>query len=681
MIHDLPLLKTVAVGFAAAWVLGIATHRMGLSPIVGYLLAGVLIGPHTPGFVGDPASAQQLAEIGVILMMFGVGLHFHLKDLVAVRGIAIPGAIGQSLLATLAGTLVCLAFGWTLSAGVVLGVAMSVASTVVLIRVLTDAGKMESAAGHAAVGWLIVEDIITVIALVLIPALAGGAAVVHAVDGATLSTAAGQAGHAATHAIETITAIPTAVADPPHTPHAPGASSQHWLISLGIALAKLAAMSVVVVGGAKVVPRLLVWVAKLRSRELFTLSVLVLSIAVAVGSAYLFGASVALGAFLAGMVVAQSPVSQQAGADVLPLRDAFAVLFFVSVGMLFDPMFVVREPALVAAGLAIVLVVKPLAAIGIVAVLGYPPRTALTVAIGLAQIGEFSFIVGDLAFSLDLLPEAGRNLLVASAIVSITINPLLFRSLDGLERALRKQPHLWKLLDHRSAARARELNKDLSPAGDDAADQLPDEQPADQLAAGPNPKPTPNLAIVVGYGPAGREVERLLRESGMRTRVLDLNVSTIKEVRSNGGEAVYGDATQSAILEQAGVGKASHLILTMPDAARRVEILAAASALNPAIRILVRARYASDRAALEHFHSVSVAVDEIEAAGEMARLVLESLGADRDQIRHEVNRVKAAFQTPAAQPPETPDDSAGGQPTETARPAAQPPETPDDSKG
>lgn len=659
MPHDLPLLKTVAFGFAAAWVLGLITLRLGLSPIVGYLLAGVVIGPHTPGFVGDPASSAQLAEIGVILMMFGVGLHFHLKDLVAVKGIAIPGAIVQSVMATIAGTLVCLAFGWTLSAGVVLGVAMSVASTVVLIRVLTDAGKMESAAGHAAVGWLIVEDIITVVALVLIPALAGGAAVAHVVDAATAGEVAGQVGHAAgsvaEHAAPVLHGAANGAPDLAATTgaaeaaghaadaHGNAESNQHWAVSLGIALAKLALMCVIVfVGGSKVVPIVLVWVAKIRSRELFTLSVLVLSIAVAVGSAYLFGASVALGAFLAGMVVAQSPVSQQAGADVLPLRDAFAVLFFVSVGMLFDPMFIVREPGLMAAGLAVVLVVKPLAAIGIVAILGYPPRTALIVAIGLAQIGEFSFIVGDLAFGLGLLPEAGRNLLVACAIVSITINPLLFRGLDRFERVLRKQPFLWKMLDHRSAARAKELNKDMNfeapVAGGEAGIATGTGEPGTAAAS------NPSLAIIVGFGPAGREVDRLLRECNVRTRVVDLNIATIKEVRARGGEAVYGDATSSTILEEAGVAAASHLILTMPDAARRIEVVAAAAALNPSARVLVRARYASDRVALDRFEGVSVAVDEIEAAGEMARLVLESLGADRDKIKQEIVRVKGAFE-------------------------------------
>jgi CPA2 family monovalent cation:H+ antiporter-2 len=391
MPHDAPLLATMAAAFAAAWVLGVAAQKLRLSPIVGYLLAGVAIGPHTPGFVGDVKLAAQLAEIGVVLLMFGVGLHFHLEDLLAVKGIAVPGAVLQSAVATLLGLATGAAFGWPFSSGLVLGMALSVASTVVLLRGLEDHGLVSTPAGHVAIGWLIVEDILTVIVLVVIPML-------------------GQTGGS------------TATSD--------GLSR-----ALAIALVKLAALvALVFVAGSRVVPWALVHVARLRSRELFTLTILALAIAVASAAAVLFGASMALGAFLAGMVVGQSPVSQQAAADALPLRDAFAVLFFVSVGMLFEPAFLIREPLLLVAALAVVLIGKPLAALAVVAILGYSTRTGLVVAVGLAQIGEFSFILGELARHHGLLSETAYSLLVACALVSISLNPLLFRCLDPIEK-------------------------------------------------------------------------------------------------------------------------------------------------------------------------------------------------------------------------------------------------------
>src|SRR5688572_14248820 len=372
--HDLSLLTTIATAFAAAWVLGLITQLLRLSPIVGYLLAGVAIGPYTPGFAGDVALASQLAEVGVILLMFGVGLHFNLRDLLAVRSVAVPGAIGQSLAATLLGLVVAVSFGWPAKQGLVLGMAMAVASTVVLIRVLTDNRALDTTAGHVAIGWLIVEDVLTVIVLVLIPALGTGAAAA-------------------------ATSIPTEGGDP----------RPFWLALL-IALGKLAALvAVLLYGGSWLIPWIMVRVARLRSRELFTLTVLVMAIAIAAASFFLFGASMALGAFLAGMVVGRSPVSHQAAADALPLRDAFAVLFFASVGMLFDPKFVVQHPVLLVAGLGIVMIGKPLAAMVIVAVIGYPVRTALTVAIGLAQIGEFSFILSQVGREKRVMDDVGHN--------------------------------------------------------------------------------------------------------------------------------------------------------------------------------------------------------------------------------------------------------------------------------
>ena len=363
--------------------------------------------------------ATQLAEVGVILLMFGVGLHFHLKDLIAVKDVAIPGAVGQSLVATLLAMVVFSAFGMPLKTGMVLGMAMAVASTVVLMRVLMDADVLNSPAGTRR------------------GRLADRGGHFHG-DRAGADPGAG---HPAL----------------PRNAEAGRAGAFWW--TLGIALLKLAVLvAIVLVAGAKIVPWVLVQVARLRSRELFTLTVLVFSVAIAAASYFFFGASMALGAFLAGMVVAQSPVSHQAAADALPLRDAFAVLFFVSVGMLFDPAFLIEQPLMVAAALGIILIAKPLAALLIVAVLGHSVRTALTVAIGLAQIGEFSFILSELARQHGLMPDAGHNVLVAAAIISITFNPLLFRSLPKIEDWLTKRPVLWKLLNGRAERKAASMN-------------------------------------------------------------------------------------------------------------------------------------------------------------------------------------------------------------------------------
>ena len=409
----MPLVTTLAAAFAAAWVLGVVAQRLRLSPIVGYLLAGVVIGPHSPGFTADLQLASQLAEIGVVLLMFGVGLHFHVSDLREVGGIAIPGALVQSSVATLLGLGIGLAFGWSVVSGVVLGMALSVASTVVLLRGLEAHNLVSTPAGHAAIGWLIVEDILTVLVLVVIPVL-------------------GQTGAGA----------------------GPGADAGLFR-ELALAFGKLVALvGLVFVVGSRLLPRALVYVARLRSRELFTLTILALAIAIASGASLLFGASMALGAFLAGMVVGQSPVSQQAAADALPMRDAFAVLFFVSVGMLFEPAFLLREPLLLLAALAVVLVGKPVAALVVVALLGYSTRTAIVVALGLAQVGEFSFILGDLARQNGLLSDTGFSLLVACALVSISLNPILFASLDGLEGWLRRRMDMQIMLCGKDAGAA-----------------------------------------------------------------------------------------------------------------------------------------------------------------------------------------------------------------------------------
>jgi CPA2 family monovalent cation:H+ antiporter-2 len=582
--HNLPLLTTIAAAFAAAWVLGLITQAMKLSPIVGYLLAGIVIGPHTPGFVGDVDAANQLAEVGVILLMFGVGLHFHFKDLVAVKSIAIPGAVGQSLVATLVAVAVFHLFGWPLRSSVVIGMAMAVASTVVLLRVLMDKDMLDTIHGHVAVGWLIVEDIFTV--LVLVPVLAV------AENGAT-----GAAAEGATTAATTMAAS------------AGGTAS---LVSVGWAIAKLVALvAIVLLAGSRIVPWILTQVARLRSRELFTLTVLVLSVTVAVSAGAFFGASVALGAFLAGMVVGQSPVSHQAAADALPMRDAFAVLFFVSVGMLFDPAFLVREPVMVASALMIVLIVKPATALLIVATLGYSARTALTVAIGLAQIGEFSFILSQVARDHHLLPEEGHHVLVAAAIISIAVNPLLFRSLDRVERWLQQRPRLWGLLNARASKRMSEINV----------------RAQDRAAATEKP-----LAVIVGYGPVGRVVDALLRDSGMETMIVETNMDTVQSLTRNGRLAIYGDATRREILEQAGVKHAVHVVVTLPHSANRVPLVLAARELNPRIEITVRARYLQERQTLAQAGATKTIYEEGEAGIALAEHVLQRRGVNRATI-------------------------------------------------
>ncbi len=580
--HDVPLLTTLAAAFGAAWALGLVTHRIGLSPIVGYLFAGVLIGPHSPGFVADVTLAPQLAEIGVILLMFGVGLHFHLEDLLAVRSIAIPGAIAQSAAATLAGVAIFWWLGWPMRAGLVMGMAMAVASTVVLIRVLVDNDQLNSNAGRAALGWLIVEDVFTVIILVMIPALARAGSVVEEAQGTS--------------------------------------SHMHWLVSLAVVLGKLAVMVILLyVAGSRIVPWILIHVAQVKSRELFTLTVLVLSIAVATGASALFGGSVALGAFLAGMVVGQSPVSQQAGIDALPLRDAFAVLFFVAVGMLFDPSFLLEEPQLVLGGLVIVMIAKPLAALAIVAILGHPVRTALTIAVGLAQIGEFSFIVGELARRHGLVSEAGTNVLVATSLVSIMLNPILFRAIDPAETWLRRRPFLWKVLSGKSERRARRLNV----------------QAGEQLKSHPG-----DLAIVVGYGPVGQQVDRLLREADMQTVVIDLNIDTVTRLSAEGRVAIYGDAMRIELLKQAGLARASHLVWTTPHLANFYQLVQTVKDAKPSIRLLIRSRYLREAADVRRVGADVTVIDEIESAVALTEHVLAETQAHPDRVRAEIDRVR-----------------------------------------
>jgi CPA2 family monovalent cation:H+ antiporter-2 len=493
MPHNIDLILTLTGGLATALAFGYVTNRVGLSPIVGYLLAGIVVGPNTPGFVADRHLAEQLAEVGVILLMFGVGLHFHLEELLAVRRIAVPGAVVQSAVATALGAVVGWSFGWGGSAGLVFGMALSVASTVVLTRVLADNNELHTQVGHIGVGWLVVEDLFTVVILVLLPALFGGAG-------------AGAGG------------LPLALA----------------LTALKIGLL----VAAVFVAGGRAVPWLLTRIAASNSRELFTLTVLVVALGIAVGSALLFGVSMALGAFLAGMVVGRSEYSLRAASDALPMRDAFAVLFFVSAGMLFDPRYLLAEPAAIAATFAVVMVGKPAAALAIVLLLGYPVRAAVAVAVALAQIGEFSFMLAALGVQLKVLPGEANNALVAVAIVSISLNPLLYRLVDPAERWLARRPRLWRVLTARGGR----------PLGPDSP---------------PRAEPDPHYrAVVVGYGPVGRTLCRLLRENGIEPTVVEMNLETVQRLRAEGVGAVYGDAARPETLAAAGGARAAVLVLS-----------------------------------------------------------------------------------------------------------------------
>ena len=562
--HDISLITTIAFGLTAALIFGLLAKRFGLSPIVGYLVAGLAVGPHTPGFTADLALAQQLAEIGVILLMFGVGLHFHFDDLMAVRRIAVPGALGQSAIATLAALGFTILIGWTTSNGLVLGIAVSVASTVVLLRVLLDHGLVETAEGRVAVGWLVVEDIVTVLVIVLLPAFAVTAG---------------------------------------------AAETTNVWVAAGMAVLKLAALgAVMAVVGARFVPWLLLRVARLRSRELFTLTVLVIAMAVATLGYITFGASMALGAFLAGMVVAQSKLSHQAAADALPMRDAFAVLFFVSVGMLFDPREILNAPWLIAALLVVVLIVKPLAALGIVLATGHSLRTGLVVAAGLAQIGEFSFILAEQARTLQLLPNAGHHALVACAIISISLNPWLFKRLLALEPWFKRHPRLSALANRRVDRLGRAANAAIAA------------KIADRKAA---------RVIVVGYGPVGRTVARRAAEFGLETVVIDINIDTVLALQAEGKRALFGDASRTEILKEAGVANASHFVVSLPDAAASVAAVTAARALNPNLKVFARARYLAQGGALEQAGVDAVCYDEAEAATALSVVLRAHIKAEQ----------------------------------------------------
>ena len=567
MPHDTSLITTIVMGLVLAFVGGFVASRLKLPPLVGYLVAGVVVGPFTPGFVSDAGMAEQLAEIGVILLMFGVGLHFSVKDLLSVRRIAIPGAMMQITVATLLGAGLVHVWGWTPGAGIVFGLALSVASTVVLLRALEHRSTLDSINGRIAVGWLIVEDLVMVLALVLLPTLAG-----------VLGGSASEAGEATGEAIA---------------------------LALLLTLGKVALFLVLVlVVGTRAVPWVLERVARTGSRELFTLSVLATALGIAYGSAALFGVSFALGAFFAGVVLSESDFSHQAAADSLPLQDAFAVLFFVSVGMLFDPAVLVREPLAVVAVLAIILIGKSVAAFAIVLAFGYPARTALTVSASLAQIGEFSFILIGLGVTLGLVPAEGRDLILAGALLSITLNPLVFKTFDGIERWLGRRPRILSVLER---------------AGGQALSALPetrDESPRDH-------------AIIVGYGRVGRVVGKVLNDQKLPVIIVDKDRRRVEALRAKGIPAIYGDASTPGILEDTGIADARLLVIATPEGFQTRRIIELARELNANIDVAVRTQSDAEVAHLES-QGVGLAITGTrELSFGLADYALRSLGVSR----------------------------------------------------
>ncbi len=572
MPHETPLIATIVAGLGLAFIFGALANRFRIPPLVGYLVAGVLVGPNTPGFVADAGLANELAEIGVILLMFGVGLHFSLKDLLSVRAIAVPGAIVQIGFATALGAGLAWMLGWSMGAGLVFGLALSVASTVVLLRALQERRLIETERGRIAVGWLIVEDLAMVLALVLLPALAGVLGGQPQVDD-----------HAS------LLSLP--------------ASYGIWGV-VGLTLAKVVAFVVVMlVVGRRVIPWILHYVAHTGSRELFRLAVLAIALGVAFGAAKLFGVSLALGAFFAGMIMSESELSHRAAEESLPLRDAFSVLFFVSVGMLFDPFSLMSNGWPILATLAIIVIGKSLAAFVIVIAFRYPLATALMISASLAQIGEFSFILAELGVGLKLLPEQGRDLILAGAILSILVNPLMFLALDWMKP--------W--LDARAAKAAPpEETKPVGPATQPG-------QVASVATVAKEDGPPPSTAlsghtILIGYGRVGSLVGAALKQASLPFLVIEDADKTLARLREDGVEIVSGNAANAGVFAAANPQGAKRLILAIPNAFEAGQVVLRARAANPGINVIARAHSDAEVEHLKGLGADTVIMGEREIA-------------------------------------------------------------------
>lgn len=522
MDHHLGIVYILTIGFALASFFAYIAQRLKLSSILGYLFAGYIIGPYSPGYVADSEIAEQLAEVGVILMLFGVGLHFKVKDLLNVKNIAIPGAIAQTSVATLVTVLLVYMIGWPLEMGLIMGLACGVASTVVLMRMLSDNQMLSTQEGHIAIGWLIVEDIFTVIILIMLPTLA------MLVKG--------------------------------------GTTEFSWIVllqALVLTMIKFGILGLLMfTWGQKLIAYILTNVVRLNSQEMFTLAVIALVFIIATGSTVIFGTSIALGAFIAGMVIGKTHVRHQAAANALPLKDIFGIIFFLSVGMIFNPLAITSNYTLFFGLLTVILIVKPLVAYLITALLGYPIRTALVVAIGLAQIGEFSFILAEQALKFNLLSDDGYDFLVACALASISLNPLLFNSLDYIESFFKKIPFLYP----RKATTANhfDLNKHVD-----------------------------YNTIIIGYGHIGKATTKILEEMGFEPTIIEHNIDIVSQ-KLDDEKIIFGEATHLNILKEAHIEKASHLLITISDSAKTVKIIQAARHLNPSIEILARAQFIAE---------------------------------------------------------------------------------------
>ncbi len=572
MPHSVTLITTIAAALGLALVFGFIAARLKLPPLVGYLIAGIMIGPATPGFVADLELSHQLAEIGVMLLMFGVGLHFSLDDLLAVRRIALPGAIVQIAVATLLGLGVTALWGWNVASGIVFGLALSVASTVVLLRSLESRGVVETVNGRIAVGWLVVEDLVMVLVLVLLPPLSlwlGGSAQT--------------------------------------TAH--GAADRTLLTTLAFTLGQVALfIALMLIVGRRLFPKLLWQIARTGSRELFTLCVIAAAVGIAYCSAKFFGVSFALGAFFAGMVMRESPLSHRAAEESLPFRDAFSVLFFVSVGMLFEPQVLIHQPLHVFVVVAIIIVGKSLAAFFLVLLFRYPLNTALTVSASLAQIGEFSFILAGLGISLDLMPAEGQSLILAGAIISIAFNPLVFRAIDPAQDWIRRRSKLAQVL----------------------------ERPDDPLAVLPmtvDLNRINNHVVLVGYGRVSRRIGEALSAHRIPFVVADEDREIVEKLRASDIPAVCGDASEPTVLIQAHIHRARLLVIATPDTFNIRPMIETARTVNPRVEIVVRTHSEDEAALLEKENAGRIFLGERELASSMIRHVLERFAVGKEERR------------------------------------------------
>lgn len=562
MPHDVDLIILLAVGFGMALIFGYIAARLRLPPLIGYLVAGIIISPNTPGVVGDIQLANQLAELGVMFLMFGVGMHFSLKDLLQVRRIALPGAILQIAVATLLGIAVSMFWGWSFGAALIFGLSLSCASTVVLLKALGDRGLLDSVNGKIAVGWLLVEDLVMVLALVLLPATAvllGGKAL-------------------------------------------PGTdTSQSIWITIGITLLKVTGfIAFMLIIGKRLVPMIMQFVARLGSRELFTLTVVAAAVSIAYGSYAVFGVSMALGAFFAGMVVKESDFSHRAEEETLPLREIFSILFFVSVGMLFDPSILVEEPLRILAVVAIIMVGKTLAAMALVLFFRYPINTALTVGASLAQIGEFSFILATLGLSLGLLTPDAQNLILAGALFSITLNSFVFSAIEPVQRWIRERSHLARMLER---------------SGDPLA-MLPDEVDQAYLR---------DQVVIIGYGGVGRRISENLMQQNIKVVIAEENREIVEKLRAQGIAAVSGEATEPNVLIQAHIQHARLLVISPMDILDIHRIVDISKQLNPEIQVLICAESKEEAVVIREENIGEVFYAKEEMAKNMSHHILSQI--------------------------------------------------------